>query len=136
MANNRASFGLRLEPRLSEDVDRHGSPVFTWRPAAIAAGAVATIAISNQFPAAAKYAPLDTTRVVNNSDVGLEVRFNGRSRVEVLPAGGIAVFNSQSVITLTLENEHATTATVQDEVTVLFSRAALSADELARRYGR
>ncbi len=120
--------------RRQEDVDRHGSPVYTYRPAAIAAGATNTIEVARQFPASGKYAPLDTTRIVNNSGVDIEVRINGRARTEVVPAGVMIEMSEQSVIILLIENEDGVTATAQDEITVLLSRAPLTADELARRY--
>lgn len=129
-------FGSRMTVGRQEDVDRNGSPIYNYRPAAIAAGAVDTIEIGRQFPPAAKYAPLDNTRILNNSNVSIEVRLNGRTRVETVPAGTIIEMSNQSVITFTIENEDGTVATVQDQITVLFSRAALNADELARRYGR
>ena len=129
-------FGSGMARYLQEEVDRNGSPVFNYRPAAIAAGAVDTIELGRQFPRSAKYAPLDTTRIINNSNVALEARLNGRSRVEPVPAGTIVTFQNQSAITFTIENEDGAVATVQDEITVLFNRAALTADELARRYGR
>jgi len=129
-------FGVRISAELQEEVDRNGSPVYNYRPAAILATAVDTIELGRQFPRSAKYAPLDTARVINNSNVSLEIRLNGRTRVETIPAGTIAQYSNQSVITFTIVNEDAAVATVQDEITVLFSRAALNADELARRYGR
>lgn len=129
-------FGTRMTVDRQEEVDRNGSPIYNYRPAAIAATATDTIELGRQFPLSAKYAPLDTTRVINNSNVSLEIRLNGRTRVETIPAGTIVQYTNQSVITFTIVNEDAAVATVQDEITVLFSRAALNADELARRYGR
>lgn len=129
-------FGTHMTADRQQEVDRNGSPVFNYRPAAIAAAGVDTIELGRQFPRSAKYAPLDTTRVINNSNVSLEVRLNGRTRVETVPAGTIIQMTNQSAITFTITNEDGSVATVQDEITVLFNRAALTADELARRYGR
>ena len=131
----RSNPELLKNQRRQEYVDRHGSPSYRWQPGALASSGAETIAIETQFVGAQKYAPLDTTRIINNSGERLQININGANRVEIVPSGVITTMREQSVITITITNLSAT-ASLEGEIQVFFSREPLSRDELARRYGR
>lgn len=126
----------RLTPKRQERVDRHGSPPFTFTAGVIPALGIVRIYVRKQFPLAAKYDPLDTTDFINNSTERLAISFNGETEnPRIVPGNTIAQFENQAVNQFQIINQDAVNATAAGEVFVTFSRAALDADEFARRWG-
>lgn len=117
------------------EVDAYGSPDFTFRPGAIATGASVIVGLNEQFPRSRKYQPLDSTEIINQSGENLRIEINGNtSNPRLSPAGTIITITNTPIQTMRFTNESAGN-TVQDEITVIFSRAALDSDELSRRIG-
>lgn len=95
-------------------IKREGSPVYTWTPGAIAAGATAAIEVGNHFPKSRKYQPLDAIELVNNETANdLMLTINGGDQ-RYCPAGTIRKVRGQGValwhIAITNNGAVATTA--------------------------
>ena len=124
----------RLSPSRQLTVEKYGSPAFSYLPTAISAGADDYIEVTSQFPEAGKYAPLDTIHCINTSGELISLRINGTASTKrYVPAGTISSFDNTPIHSLRVTNEDGATATANDEIIITLSRAALSADELARR---
>jgi len=126
-----------LTPARQEHVDRYGAGPFPFSPGVIIAGASERISLSQQFPLSEKYAPLDSVDIINNSGEQILIIIdNNRARARTVPAGTIAQITNIAIRTFEVENEDSTNSTAANEINCQFSKAALTADELARRYGR
>lgn len=95
-------------------IKREGSPVYSWTPGVINAGATAVIEVGQQFPASRKYAPLDSIELVNNETANdLMLTINGGDQ-RYCPAGTIRQVHGRGValwhIAITNNGAVATTA--------------------------
>ena len=126
LADRLAAIKARRQAR----VNREGSPFYRWVPAAINTLTHSYIWIEAQFPAAAKYAPLDWYEIVNNSGENLTITINGVQQ-HLVPAGTIRIDDNTAVHSFDIYNESATN-TVEGEVVVTFQRQPVTEDRLLR----
>lgn len=124
----------KLTPKRQALVDRYGSPVFTFAPGVIAAGASERINLNGRFPRSQKYAPLDHVDIINNSSRQLLIIINGnRPDARTVPGGTIAQLSNIGIVTFEVENEDAIGATAANEINCQFSKLPLTQDEKVRR---
>jgi hypothetical protein len=116
-----------------ERIKKDGSEFFTWKPAAITAGAIASIELFNHFPLCRKYMPLDFVQVVNNeTTVPLALIINGAEEIPVMP-GAIITVTDKRLYQIGLRNDHAVTATTLNKVIVTLQRQPITIDAWARK---
>ena len=113
-----------------ETVKRQGSPDYNWFPAAINATSHSAIEIVNQFPDAAKYAPLDRVLITNNDSNDLTVTLNGQIQ-KYVPAGTVINIKDKPIWSIDVYNMGAAATTV-NKIALSFSRQPYSADMQAR----
>ena len=130
-----------LSPQKRTQINRlkrvmlEGSPHYHYDVGVIAATASIDISISDTFPKAQKYAPLDTCRIINNGAVGISLTFNSRD-VYVIPAGVIQTITRDeipAIYTVRIININALLATVAGLIDIDFWKSPEDADSVARR---
>jgi hypothetical protein len=97
-----------------ERVKREGSEPFVWAVPATATTAYSYIKVSNQFPLARKYEPLDFIEIVNNENSnGLLIYINGRmGEVFTMPAKTMRTAEGLHIWSVEVYNEGLTTTTL------------------------
>ena len=126
--------GQPLQREIQEQVDKDGSPLFTDSTTALGTDAQRTIDMNQLFPRSSKYGPLDTMTVLNNSSVAIRVFFDG-NRVDgrTFPSGTITTVNNRAMQLIRILNLSSTTTISAGEVTLEFSRSAITENEALRR---
>jgi hypothetical protein len=123
----------KLQQTRYKRADREGSPQYNYSCGAIAAGGSEYVEVAAQFTDARKYAPMNSLRITNMSTERLTLTINGGSFSTPVPAGVILAITDQPVWTFTVSNDDSANATTAAEVQIQLQRAAVTADELARR---
>ena len=131
LANIAPRRGITID-RL-ERLKREGSPVYTWTPGAINAGESLTIEVGREFPAARKYAPLDSLEIASSESANaLTLTINGGDSRPV-PAGTIRSIAGSGVAlwTITLTN-NGVAATTAGKIIVSLQKEPLTIDKWAQ----
>lgn len=96
-------------------IKKEGSEPFVWNVPATAAGAYSYIKISDQFPRARKYEPLDFIEIINNENTnGIIVYINGRQEQYVMPAKTMRAVDGLHVYSVEVYNEGAAITTLNN----------------------
>ena len=114
-----------------ERIKREGSPYYTWIYPVTVAAAQAAISIEHQFPAAAKYKPLDWLEIVNNDVVNLTLFMNGSDRLTV-PAGTIRTVENKALWHIGIRNDDAAAASTLNSIIVTLRKQPMTIDQWAR----
>lgn len=99
-----------------------GSQTYQFKTAGIAASAKEVVRISEQFPRARLFEPLDSIEVINNSGCDITLSLNSPSEVYTIPAYMSKPIARKSFFQFSLTNESAVTAVAAGEITVHVKR--------------
>jgi hypothetical protein len=110
---------------------KEGSPLYTYRPGAIVAGATDAREIATQFPAARAYQPLNFIEITNNDVVNLTLLINSNEQIPV-PAGVIKTIKRPAIWLFAVRNDDAAVASTVDAIIVNVMREAMTSDEAVR----
>ena len=119
--------------RRKTTIKKFGSPTYVWETGIIVAAATEYCGVSNMFPAAAKYQPLDCVEIINNSAQNVRVWLNGVALNYLVPAGTIREITEQAFWDITVENIGAGN-TVAGEVALSLKRGAYTVDKAAQGF--
>lgn len=122
---------MKLSTERARRIRQEGSPYFSYTPALILAGADSYIWLATQFPASAKYAPLDWYEIVNNSGENLIITINAGQQY-VVPAGTTRKDDLLPIHSYNIHNSSATD-TVAGEIVVMFARQPITEDKALRQ---
>ena len=114
-----------------------GSPKYHYDLGVIAAGVYVEFKISQQFPRAQKYEPLDSCLIINNDAVDVGINFNGSGGdLYLIPAGTIRRVSREEVgaiLHVRITNLDAVAAVTVNMIDLEIWRAPEDADSIARR---
>ena len=110
---------------------REGSPLYTYIPAVITAGATDRRELANDFPAARAYQPLNSIEITNNDVVNLTLTINGNERIPV-PPGVVKAIRRPAIWTFGIRNDDAAIASIAGAIAINVMREAMTADDAAR----
>lgn len=114
-------------------IESEGSPNFRHTFGEILTTANEYVPIEETFPAARKYAPLDSLVITNNSTQDVDLELNGRNFM-LIPAGVIQAIDRRAVLTFRLTNNDGGTV-VDGTIRANVWRSPLDADRAAARRG-
>ena len=120
----------RVREQRAIDIARWGSPMYSHKFAAIAAGANEYVDMETTFPRSMGYKPLTSLLISNKSAADLDLEINGQDYTTVF-AGTIWQRDSQPVWSFRLTNNDAVAAAVLT-VRANINKPPMNADDLAR----
>lgn len=109
---------------------RDGTPNFLHTFGAIASGANEYVVIAESIPRAAKYQPLMSLNITNNSGEFVDLELNGHNYAR-LPAGVIYALSNTPIWSFRLTNNDAT-AVASGEITANIYTPPMGTDQLGR----